>query len=60
MYFDPAKGIACVLEDAERRARLGGQARARALRLWSPDVVVPQYLEVYRAAIDSQAPPVSG
>jgi len=51
---DLAKGIAWVLEDAERRAQLGGQARERALRLWSPDVVVPQYVEVYQAAIDAQ------
>src|SRR5680860_414365 len=57
---DLAKGIAWVLEDAERRAQLGGQARERAVRLWSPEVVVPQYLEVYQAAIDAQASPASG
>jgi len=57
---DLAKGIAWVLGDAEPHAQLGAQARARAVRLWSPDVVVPQYLEVYQAAIDRQAPAVSG
>ena len=51
---DLAKGIAWVLEDTERHAQLGAQARARAVRLWSPEVVVPQYLEVYQAAIDRQ------
>jgi len=50
---DLAKGIAWVLEDAERHAQLGAQARERAVLLWSPDVVVPQYLEVYQAAIDA-------
>jgi len=49
-----------VVPYAERHAQLGAQARARAVRLWSPDVVVPQYLEVYQAAIDRQAPAVSG
>ena len=57
---DLAKGIAWVLEDAERHAQLGAQARERAVLLWSPDVVVPQYLEVYQAAIDAQTSPASG
>jgi len=66
MVVQPATGALYDAADvtvgpyAARHARLGGQARARALRLWSPDVVVPQYLEVYRGVIDSQAPPVSG
>ena len=57
---DLARGIAWVLGDTERHAQLGGQARARAVCLWSPEVVVPQYLEVYQAAIDAQASPASG
>ena len=50
---DLAKGITWVLEDAERHARLSAAARSRAVRLWSPDVVVPQYLAVYEQAIQS-------
>lgn len=48
---DLAGGIRWVLEDADRRAALGRAARARALQLWAPDVVVPQYLQIYEAAI---------
>ena len=48
---DLANGIEWVLEDAERHARLSAQARERAVRLWSPHIVAPQYLEVYRRAI---------
>jgi len=50
---DLAKGIFWVLEDSERHARLCEAARVRALRLWSPEVVVPQYMRVYEAAIES-------
>jgi glycosyltransferase involved in cell wall biosynthesis len=48
-----AKGIRWVLEDTQRHSRLRSAARARALQLWSPDVVVPQYMKVYEAAIES-------
>lgn len=48
---DLAKGIRWVLEDPERHARLSAAARERAVRLWSPEVVVPQYLRVYESAI---------
>jgi glycosyltransferase involved in cell wall biosynthesis len=48
---DLASGIAYILENGARRLKLGKAARERALRLWSPSVVVPQYLEVYLAAI---------
>jgi glycosyltransferase involved in cell wall biosynthesis len=50
---DLAQGIAYVLADDAKRIELGNAARARADRLWSPSTVVPQYLKVYRAAIDS-------
>lgn len=50
---DLANGIRWVLQDAERQLRLSAAARHRALQLWSPEVVVSQYLEVYRAAIES-------
>ena len=52
--YDPedlAEGIRWVLEDPERHARLSAAARERAVRLWSPEVVVPQYLQVYEKAI---------
>ncbi len=49
---DLAKGIRWVLEDRERSTHLGAAARARALCLWAPEVVVPQYLAVYQQAID--------
>lgn len=51
---DLARGIEWVLADPERHARLGVQARARAIRLWSPQAVVPQYEDVYRRAIEEQ------
>jgi glycosyltransferase involved in cell wall biosynthesis len=50
---DLAHGIGWVLIDHERLAKLGAAARERAVRLWSPEVVVPQYLDVYIRAIAS-------
>lgn len=55
--MDLATGIQWVLEDAARRAELGRAARMRALRLWAPEMVVPQYLQVYAEAIDRQGTP---
>jgi len=49
--IDMAHGIFWVLEDKKRHSRLGLAARSRAVNLWSFDVVVPQYLGVYRDAI---------
>ncbi len=48
---DLANGIEWVLTDTERHARLSHQARERAVRLWSPDVVSKQYINVYEQAI---------
>jgi glycosyltransferase involved in cell wall biosynthesis len=48
---DLAYGISWVLSDRERWHKLSSQARERAVRLWSPEVVAKQYLEVYEAAI---------
>lgn len=48
---DLARGIAYILEDDARRIDLGRVARERAVRLWSPSVVIPQYVEAYQAAI---------
>jgi glycosyltransferase involved in cell wall biosynthesis len=50
--FDPADlahGIAWVLADMPRRARLGAAARDRALQLWSPGAIVPAYLALFDA-----------
>lgn len=48
-----AKGIRWVLENSERHDQLSGAARARALQLWSPEAIVPQYMKVYESAIES-------
>jgi len=48
---DFALGISWVLADEARHARLSYSARERALRLWSPEVVVKQYLAVYEQVI---------
>ena len=49
---DLAQGIRWILEDETRRHRLGDAARQRAVALWRPDVVVPQYVDMYERAID--------
>lgn len=49
---DLAEGIAWVLDGSERLRRLSGAARERAVRLWSPSVVIPQYMEAYRSAVE--------
>ena len=52
---DLARGIQWVLEDSIRYKKLSIRARERALRLWSQDVVVPNYLEIYRNVISKYA-----
>lgn len=49
---DMAEGLHWILEDAGRRDALSHAARTRATQLWSPEVVVPQYLSVYRTTIE--------
>jgi glycosyltransferase involved in cell wall biosynthesis len=49
---DMAEGLHWILEDAGRRDALSHTARTRAKQLWSPEVVVPQYLSVYRTTIE--------
>jgi glycosyltransferase involved in cell wall biosynthesis len=49
---DLAQGIAWCLEDSDRQIQLGIKARERALTLWSPEVVIPQYVKIYQQAID--------
>lgn len=51
---DLAAGITWVLTNSERYEQLSRQARERALRLWSPDIVVAKYLNVYQQAIRQQ------
>jgi glycosyltransferase involved in cell wall biosynthesis len=50
---DLARGIEWIFADADRYVGLSNQARARAVRLWSPEVVVPQYMNVYQSCISS-------
>lgn len=50
---DLAEGIEWVLADEKRHAQLSRQARNRAVELWSHAVIIPQYLEVYRRAIEN-------
>ena len=51
---DLANGMAWVTEDAERLGLLRRAARARAVRLWHPDVIVPKYLEQYHLASEDE------
>lgn len=46
-----ARGMAWILEDLSRQATLAVAARGRAVRLWSPEAVIPRYIEAYRVAI---------
>ena len=49
---DLAAGIEWVLADPERHERLSRQARARAISHWAPAVVVPQFIDLYKRAIE--------
>jgi glycosyltransferase involved in cell wall biosynthesis len=49
---DLAEGIMWILADKDRHVKLSTQARQRAVRLWSYEVVIPQYLDVYGRAIE--------
>ena len=55
-----ADGITWVLEDPDRRARLGDAARRRAERLWHPATIAMQYRDVYRAAMADGEPDRAG
>lgn len=52
---DLAEGLRWILGDIDRRKALGQSARARALRLWAPEVVAPQYLAVYRSMTEQDS-----
>ena len=51
---DLANGIEWVIEDTTRHQKLIINAREHAVKLWSQDVVIPQYLELYQSAIESK------
>ena len=48
---DLANGIAWILSDPQRYERLSSEARHRAIRLWSEDVVVTQYHCLYQEVL---------
>jgi glycosyltransferase involved in cell wall biosynthesis len=47
---DLARGICRVLRDRSCYSRMSAAARERAVRLWSPEAVLPQYLDIYSRA----------
>jgi glycosyltransferase involved in cell wall biosynthesis len=49
---DLANGIHWVLDDYSRYKWMSVAARERAVRLWSPEVVVPQYMDIYQRAMN--------
>lgn len=51
--LDMGSGIGWIFESTERYRNLSQAARARALKLWSPDVVAAQYDDWYRHAMDT-------
>jgi glycosyltransferase involved in cell wall biosynthesis len=48
---DFAAGLCLLLERSTTGNDLAHEARARALQVWSPDVVVPAYLSIYETAL---------
>lgn len=49
---DLAEGMRWLLDDRSRCRSLGAAARERAIRLWRPEIIAKQYVEVYRQAAD--------
>lgn len=47
---DLAAGVAWILSNPERRRKLGENARTRAITSWSPEAVLPQYLDAFAEA----------
>ncbi len=45
---DMAKGLHWMLEDTDRLRAMGHAGREKALNHWSPEIVIPQYLKVFR------------
>jgi glycosyltransferase involved in cell wall biosynthesis len=54
---DLARGVAWVLEDAERSARLREQARRKVLERFAPKVVAGQHLALYTDVIAAKGAP---
>ena len=54
--IDLAAGITWVLDDAERRNALASKARARAVELWSPEVVGQAHRQLFESIIAEQRP----
>lgn len=51
---DLAHGINWIILNNERNSRLSENARDRALELWSPEIIVSKYLDVYRRVIHNK------
>ena len=51
---DLANGITWIMTEPNRHQQLSVAARKRAIENWSPDIVIPQYFDVYHKAIKSQ------
>jgi len=51
--IDLANGIRWVIENKDRHESLSRAARERALRLWSPEVVIPRYKAIYESVLSS-------
>lgn len=50
---DLSAGIGWVLEDEDRHLSLSEAARERAVSLWAPEIVVPQYIGIYNDALNN-------
>jgi glycosyltransferase involved in cell wall biosynthesis len=57
---DLASGIFWVLEDQNRRFGLARAARARAVQLWSPEVIAAKYVSLYREILQLRRAQLSG
>jgi glycosyltransferase involved in cell wall biosynthesis len=51
---DLANGIKWVIEKKDRYETLSIAARERALRLWSPEVIIPRYKIIYESVLSSR------
>jgi glycosyltransferase involved in cell wall biosynthesis len=55
-----AHGISWVLEEDERRRRLGAMARLRAEHLWHPAVIAQHYVDLYQVVAQQAQTAVDG
>ncbi len=49
-----AHGIQWVLNNKERYDKLAATARKRALKLWAPNIVAAQYIDIYQKVIEEK------